>query len=38
MSRETPVSYDLCQGGTVASAMAIAVWRCASPVMVMSGS
>lgn len=38
MSRGTPVDYDSCQGSTVASAMALAVWRCASLIMVMSGS
>lgn len=38
MSRGTPGYYDSCQGSTVASAMAIAIWRCASLKMVMSGS
>lgn len=38
MSRGTPVYYYSCQGSTVAPAMAIAIWRCANLVMVMSGS
>lgn len=38
MSRGTPIYYDSCQRSAVASAMAIAVWRCARLVMVMSGS
>lgn len=38
MSRGTPVYYYLCQGSTVAPATALAVWRCASVIMVMSGS
>lgn len=38
MSRGIPIYYDSCQGSTVAPAMAIAVWRRASHVIVMSGS
>lgn len=30
MSRGTPIYYNSCQSSTVASAMTLAVWRCAS--------
>lgn len=38
MSRGIPIYYDSCQGSTVAPAMAIAVWRCGSHVIVLSES
>lgn len=38
MSRGIPIYYNSCQSSTVALAMALAVWRCASLVIVMSRS